>query len=294
MPPKTITTLAHRLVDYAGLFPPAGLDMAAAVAEYARERESPDAWMLARFVVPVGRLGQFSEAAHDLLGAGGGPWPLSALAGGDPAADRAAIDAFNRAHAGRAAVESVEVRAAAPEEVAAVVPAFAGLETYVEIPHADDPAASMEAVARHGARAKIRTGGVVAEAIPAAAEVARFVCAAAAAGVAFKATAGLHHPLRGEYRLTYEPGSGTATMHGYLNVFVAAALAKGGLGEDEIVELLEEREASAFEVDGERLRWRGHEVSRSELAAVREGFATSYGSCSFREPVDELRALRLL
>ncbi len=290
---KTISNLVRGLVDYAGLFPPAQLDMAAAAAEYARQRESGDAWILARFVVPVGRL---DELAGELPG--GDPWPLSVLAGADPEADRQQIDAFNesgRAATGRAVIESVELKASSAEEIAAKAPVFAALETYFEIPHDEDPGALMRALAEHGASAKIRTGGIVADAIPSSAEVARFIVAAARTGVAFKATAGLHHPLRGEYRLTYEADSASATMHGYVNVFLAAALVRRyGLREGEIQALLEERDPQAFEVADRSVRWRGHTLDHAAIAEAREGFATSYGSCSFREPVDELRQLHLI
>ena len=77
-----------------------------------------------------------------------------------------------------------------------------------------------------GARAKVRTGGVTEGAFPASHALARFIQSCADAGVPFKATAGLHHPLRGEYRLTYEPGSPHGMMFGFLNVFLAAAFAR--------------------------------------------------------------------
>lgn len=285
-----IQALFRRLIDYAGLFPPAGLGMDAAVREYARERRSEDAWILGRFVVPVGRLGELAEAADGQIE--DGPWPLSVLAASDD--DRTRLDAFQDAHAERFAVEAVETKASSPEEVATKARFFSGLEVYVEIPHDEDPRALLDAVARHGVRGKIRTGGVTAGAFPSSAEVARFVCAAARTGAGWKATAGLHHALRGAYRLTYEPASPSGTMHGFLNVFLAAALARQGLGEGDVEALLEEREASAFQFDADAVAWRGRRLSGASLLVVREGFAASYGSCSFREPVEELRGLGLL
>jgi hypothetical protein len=57
------------------------------------------------------------------------------------------------------------------------------------------------------ARAKIRTGGVTADVIPSVEQIAEFLAACAEANVPFKATAGLHHPLRSVQQLRYEPGS---------------------------------------------------------------------------------------
>ena len=93
------------------------------------------------------------------------------------------------------------------------------------------PAPLVAAIARRGGRAKMRTGGVTAEAFPTAAQVLRFLRACTEARVPFKATAGLHHPLRAEYRLTYAPDSPRGTMFGFLNVFLTAVLLRHGLSD---------------------------------------------------------------
>src|SRR6185436_15978516 len=103
------------------------------------------------------------------------------------------------------------------------------LQPYIEIPVSGDPAPLATAVGRAGGRLKVRTGGVTADAFPSAADLARFLRAAVQAGVPFKATAGLHHPLRAEYRLTYEPGSACGTMFGFLNLFLATAFVSAGM-----------------------------------------------------------------
>ena len=82
----SLTTLLAGLVDYAGLFPPAALDMSDAVREYAGYRRGTHAWMLGRFVLPVGRLGEFEAAAATVLPTEPSQaWPLAVLAGADPA-----------------------------------------------------------------------------------------------------------------------------------------------------------------------------------------------------------------
>ena len=63
----TLRTLLHSLVDYAGLFPPAALDMHQAVHEYAHHRAGDHAWMLGHFIVPVSRLEEFATS-HSALG----------------------------------------------------------------------------------------------------------------------------------------------------------------------------------------------------------------------------------
>jgi hypothetical protein len=129
--------------------------------------------------------------------------------------------------------------------------------------------------------AKIRTGGLTADAIPSSAQVADFLCAAAARRLPFKATAGLHHAVRAE-------------MHGFLNVFVAAALAWHGAERSLVLEVLDERKAASFAFGEDALRWREHSLSTAQVHAARRDFAHSFGSCSFTEPVAELRELGLL
>lgn len=298
MPVPPLATLLAGLVDYAGLFPPAALDMPDAVREYAGYRRGTHAWMLGRFVLPVARLGEFAQAADLLLPRDPkSAWPLAVLASADPAETVKLVGEFNCRHAaagaGAAVVDTLELKASTPAEIAMVVPKLpTWLVPYVEIPLAD-PAPLIDALARHHGRAKVRTGGIAAAAFPTAGEVARFIVACTKAGVPFKATAGLHHPLRGEFRLTYEPGSPSGTMFGFLNVFLAAALARTGADERDVAALLEERDAAAFAFAEDGVRWRRHHLSADVLRAARDA-AVSFGSCSFREPVDDLTALGLL
>lgn len=292
VPAPGLRALLSGLVDYAGLFPPATLEMPAAVAGYRDYLASPDAWMLGRFVVPVARLAELAEAS--VARSHAAPWRLAALAGDDPPTDADRVAAFNAAHGERLVVDVVEGRASDPDAIARLAGAFAGAATvYVEVPHDADPRTLLTAVRRAGAHAKLRTGGVVAGAIPPVAQVARFIARCAELGLPFKATAGLHHPLRGEYRLTYAPGAPSATMFGFVNVFVAAALACAGVTEAELAPLLDERDVAAFRFDAGGLAWRDRRLSLDQLAAGRR-FAVAFGSCSFREPVDDLRELDLL
>jgi hypothetical protein len=142
-----------------------------------------------------------------------------------------------------------------------------------------------------GVYAKIRTGGVAANAIPQAAAVAGFLVGCARHGVCLKATAGLHHAIRAEHALTYEPRSERATMHGFVNFFVAAALALEGADEREVEAALSDETAANFAADEESVHWRGHEFSAQQIKRMRERFVVSFGSCSFTEPLEEMRAM---
>jgi len=294
---STARALLAGLVDYAGLFPPAALPMEDAVAEYAKWRRAPEAWMLGRFVLPAGRLAELSRAADAHLpepGAGE-PWPLSALLGADVHGDSALVTAFNASSAGRAVVDAVELKAGSPEEAETALSALpAGLAAFVEVPLDGDPEPLLAVLKAHGARAKARTGGVVPEAIPGPAAVARFIAACAKAGVPWKATAGLHHPVRAEHALTYAGDSPRAVMHGFLNVFAAAALARAGASPGDLEAVLREQDASALQLGADALAWRHLRLPVDRVAEARGSFATSFGSCSFAEPVAGLRELGVL
>ena len=112
--------------------------------------------------------------------------------------------------------------------------------------------------------------------------------------VPFKATAGLHHPWRGSYPVTYEAGAPMATMFGFLNLMIAAALARRGATEDDLVEVLQAERGSDFRFDDDELRWRTLRLPRQELVESHATFALSFGSCSFEDPVLDLRRLALL
>ena len=295
MPATTLRAMMRRLVDYAGLFPPAALSMEDAVARYADHLGSSDAWMLGRFVVPVERLGELAEAASPLAERGTEAWRLSVLIGADPAKAGPEIRAFNSAHRGRFVVDVVECRAVAAGAVAASIGELPGeLRIFVEMPLLDDPREMLLEIRTAGAWAKMRTGGVAADAFPSAREVGRFIARAAELLVPFKATAGLHHPLCGDYPLTYDADAPRGRMFGFINIFAAAAFAQCRVGERVLTDIVSEDAPAAFEFGDEALSWRGRIVTARQVASARSSLGLAFGSCSFQEPIDGLRELSLL
>jgi hypothetical protein len=142
-----------------------------------------------------------------------------------------------------------------------------------------------------GAFAKVRTGGPTADTIPTPGEVASFLCEAAARRIPFKASAGLHHPIRASHPLTYSADSPRAITHGFINVFVAAAFAWHSQDRAAVIGVLHECDPDTFEFSNEAMAWRGRNLSTAQIEAARREFAHSFGSCSFEEPVADLRAL---
>ena len=289
---NALETLLDGLVDYAGLFPPAALPMDAAVRNYAAYRQGAQRHMLARFVLPAARLDEFLHAVsrHEAL-TDDGPWPLAVLAS---PADASTIAAFSATHGARWRVDTIEAKASTQAEVVALAQAFSGHTVYVEIPVTEDPTLLVQAIGVAHLRAKIRTGGVTEDAFPEPREVLRFLSECVQRQVPFKATAGLHHPLRGEYPLTYAPDAPRGTMYGFLNVFLAATLMHAGHEPSTLLALLEERDTGTIVADANGISWRGLHASAAQVAQARTRFAGSFGSCSFEEPVQDLAALQLL
>jgi len=282
-------------IDYAGLFPPASLAMTPAVRNFAEYRKGGDSWALGRFIVPALRLNEFERAAGALLPTGENdePWTLSALASEDVYSDLANIRAFNDRHQdpslGASVIDSVELKSHSPAEIGRIAELTPGdLVPFYEIPITSDPRPLIAAIGRADARAKVRTGGIIPDLVPKATDLLRFISICAELGVPFKATAGLHHVIRGQYPLTYEPGSASAIMFGFLNVFLCAAFLIAGVNDEDAARLLVESDAASFHFDNDGITWRGHSLDSAQLSDARN-FAISFGSCSFREPIDELQ-----
>lgn len=294
--------LMSRLIDYAGLFPPAKLDMDAAVHNYADYLRDDDSWMLGRFIVPVARLDEFEQVALSAMRQTAadetGPWQISALTAPAGTAeledDLARIATFNRKHEDDdndlALIDVIELRADSPGAIEHAMERIAGgLLPFFEITLESDPRPSIVAMSAGDCGAKVRTGGVTAQAYPSVPQIAHFIHACAANNVPFKATAGLHQPLR------HRSDEMKTEEHGFLNVFIAGALAlTDELTVDEIEALLDERSIDALRVDDDFIEWRGRRLRDDSIEDVREEFAISFGSCSFDEPREGLRALGLL
>ncbi len=274
--------LLSGLIDYAGLFPPAALAMRDAVDVYARHLASPFAQRVNRFIVPAERLEELAAAAP----VSAAPWRLSVLLG-DAVFAAPRIAAFHTAYAGRFRIDSVETKLA---EFGAPPP---GCTVAIELPIDCCGALLQRLAGRAGVRAKIRTGGLIADSIPSIDALASFLVSAAALRVPFKATSGLHHAVRGDYPLTYAPSSPHAVMHGFVNLFFAAACAWFGHAEATVSRILAVTAPEEFGFLNGGARACGVSLTAAQIAESRRAFALSFGSCSLDEPQQGLGAMGL-
>jgi hypothetical protein len=286
---SAIGALMTELIDYAGLFPPAKVEMRKAVSNYREYRNGDDAWALGRLIVPASRLAEFVEVFNEVCcGEREVAWLLSVLVSDDVSGDAKRIADFAQ---GAVLIDTIEVKAETVADVTAVLDVLStGATPYVEI-LPEMAGEILPALAGRRARAKIRTGGLTPDAFPESAVVAHFLVECAAAKVPFKATAGLHHPMRGMRKLTYEATSPWGHMHGFVNLFMAAAYAYVGKEEPFVQAMLDEESPTAITVAEDCLTWRGQRLTTEEIEEVRRKFAICFGSCSFTEPITELKAL---
>ena len=317
--------LLMHLVDYAGLFPPARLALDDAMHNYRRYREGPNAWMLARFVIPVTRLSDLtpyrsffrndSTYHFSTLGTGGDTRDAFLAALDD---DLHAIDAFEEQYDGRAYADVMEVPLPQPLVTTDVSDGVdflgdvhrhlvragtAQMGLFLEVPLDDTGRDALPALAaacaEHNSRQsvparcpvglKMRCGGLDPDDVPSVAAVADFLATCVNTRVRFKATAGLHHPVR-----HYNDELG-GPMHGFLNLFVAAVMAyEHELTAEALRPILREEDPDAFRCTKTTTAWRDLKTSLDTVHHVRDTLALSIGSCSFEEPVDDLRDLGLL
>jgi hypothetical protein len=300
---RSLQRLMEETIDYAGLFPPAELDMRPALEHYAKHRTCEHRWMLGRFVVPVKRLAEFDRFTEDLFAKQGSAarddaWRITALV--SPLQEEAldldleTIEAFNAAYNRKggtsAVIDAIESKAASGTIIAECLERIPeGFEAWVEIPWDTDPRGAIAALSGYDAGAKVRTGGTAAAAHPTPAQLALFIDSAAGANVPLKATAGLHHPARNRNDKV------GCDQFGFLGVFLGACLRfHERLDRAGLEQILEERDAKAFKFDADGAAWNKARLTLREIDEARRQFIKSFGSCSFEEPVEDLRALGLM
>lgn len=289
-----VTAAFTGFFDYAGLFPPAGLPMDDVMARYGTYRRGPHAWMLGRVIVPADRLDEAQAAARAAGATVESPWAASVLVG-DVVRSRAVAErvlALSRPGA-TIVVEAVESAAATTDEIVELASLWpTDVERFVEIPATGDPDALLGALNASGQGGKIRAGGVTDDKFPPTLDVARLLARAVRDGVALKATAGLHHAIRGSYRLTYEPDSTSGTMHGFVNLLLAATLLRAGRIDEDLADAcLDDDRPDVFKLSGRAGSWLNGVVTYGEISDARRALLRSVGTCSFEEPVAEIEAL---
>lgn len=307
-------TFMTNLIDYAGLFPPASLPLESAIRNYAEYQASEDSWMLGRFIIPASRLRELDP--YGSLFTPDRPLPLAVIGSKSQekwecleklSADLGTILSFCEKHGESVKIDVLEfpMPPILPDKgllkILGVKTSKRGLNTYCEMTlpmngdwerHLEE---TLDSIAEHNAEHgsvlgfKLRTGGVTADAFPSPSQVASALIGCRDREIPMKFTAGLHHPIR-----THRDEVGTK-MHGFVNVFTAGMLSHiHHLSLLETEQILADENVSHFSFTVEGLAWKDKNITDSDIEKLRSTLLRSYGSCSFDEPREDLRALQIL
>lgn len=303
----SLRALLTDLIDYAGLFPPSRLPLDQAIRNYARYRQGSESWMLGRFIIPASRLEDLGPYHEELFHVDP-PFVFSVLGrGGNNLSefltnlreDLRDIAAFRKRHGSRVVVDLFETRLppdladpSQPESALTLyktIRIFPLVDLFLFCEVSGRPEGLLEQLAQlldEQAGFKMRCGGLEASTFPSSEQVADVMYGCYNAGVPFKATAGLHHPLpRFDAALQ-------ARMHGFVNLFLAGVLVYNrNLPQEHVRRLLDDDRADHFAFTNKGASWEKYRASTAEIAAARRDFMRSFGSCSFEEPCEDLRAL---
>ncbi len=318
------------IVDYAGLYPPSELPLEEAFKKYLSHIEQKEAWMLSKFVVGTGLLKDLITLI-DAEPESPSPFKITLVGAASDDVDGFkkvidnTVDAIKNAHASttkRVRISTLEIKIplaflqkeSSSELQLAIEYAVQSMakseklpyQIFFEVPGFDfDMKYAKELVQSihtHNewlesnekenycfSGFKIRCGGVEAFQFPPTEYLAQAITFSREQAVPLKFTAGLHHPVR------HFNDSVQTKMHGFLNVFGASLLSYSKkLSESELLEILNDETASNFSFEESEFSWKGQSVSFEELHMLRDLSVTSFGSCSFDEPVEDLQHLDLI
>jgi len=305
---KPSVSLHHfldKLIDYAGLFPPAKLEIEPSLKNYAEYIKSTDKWMMSQFIIPVSRL---DEIPTGLMKKYSENFPLRlSLISGDICNDIATVNKFIKMNNNSTIFTGYESRisdlAMFSQNLLDVQKLGQdqnlNFESFYEVSPNDSWINQMNEVvsiisafnARYeaGVGFKLRCGGVEANMFPPADNIAQAILACRDASVSMKFTAGLHHPVR------HYSESVKTKMYGFFNIFIGGMIAdKFNLEADALTTILLDENPENFTFDDNGLHWKTYSISSLEIQNYRQEAFISFGSCSFNEPREDLQQLGLL
>ncbi len=295
------------LIDYAGLFPPARLNLTNALDEYGRHLSCADNWMLGRFIIPASQLTDLPtlpSAWHfSVLGRSGSNAPKFVRS---LESDLSSLQDFRKTQAASADVFEARLPTSVLDSSANLLELLDqtshqltdqnGLTVFYEVTLDEEwrknLMTAIPAIAQHNQQTghrngfKLRCGGVIASAFPTAEQIAHALILCRDHSVPFKATAGLHHPIR------HYNDSVQTKMHGFINVFGAGILAHiHQLTPEQTIAILNDEDPRHFHFTESHFAWKNLSAASEQINPIRQNRLIAYGSCSFDEPREDMQKL---
>lgn len=316
-----------KVIDYAGLFPPTSLTLDKAINNYSNYRNADHKWMLSRFIIPGSRINELNKYME--LFEKNPPFLFSVLGKAtnkikefeinfrsvieniisfeENFRDNIKIDALELKF------PSIEVKKHTKEKfeqflqiistIISDTPTKNKLDIFLEL---TDPLIKekilkefLQVLVNYNKTAKIaeinflafklRTGGVVPEAFPPVEVISRVILECSNYGIPWKATAGLHHPIR------HYNESVKNKMHGFINVIGATALnEEHKLDIETLNKIISDENPKHFKFENDLFSWKDIEISSQTIYKSRFKRFISFGSCSFNEPKEDMIKLNLM
>ena len=314
----SLSTFMRNIIDYAGTYPPANLDLETAYKNYVTYLHGDDNWMLGKFIVSAKKL--ISLSILDEFERMMKPIETTVLLNSENVIfeyysslnnDIMNIKEFN---VDGFKINSFELKL--PLELNIVdnfnkIPEFLDrtydiisnsinypAKLFIELGINDEWKYLMpifiEILAEfrnknNDVGYKMRTGGTTAVSFPTVEQVAFAIYTCNDVKIPFKATAGMHHPFR------HFDDEIKTPMHGFLNVFGAGVITyKYKLSKVFLSQIISDEEIKNFKFDNKGFSWNNFTVTKDEIEYARNNFMTSFGCCSFDEPREDLRNINLL
>lgn len=319
--PPTLYPFQYKVIDYAGLFPPASLPLDEAITNYSKYRCEPERWMLSKFVIPSTKLKDL-EPFKDLFN-NEPPFAFSILGSTTQSTNDFKKDLdllftniinFKKSVGNDlVSIEALELKVPVLQDILFVLNIITdaiskydtdiGLEIYLEFnltqKHNEDLKLILRNIKEYNFNNKnnkikfigykVRTGGVEAKAFPTVDKLASIIYECINSGVQLKATAGLHHPIR------HYNNSVSTHMYGFINVIAACILTTiHKLDFKTIYDILQDEDSLNFKFTDQKFSWRNYDATKEQIEFSRIKSFISFGSCSFDEPLEDLTSLGLL
>lgn len=318
---KSVRGFLHNTIDYAGLFPPASLDLEESFNNFVGYSNGPDSWMLSKFICPFRRtqdlslLPGFKSSTQKMR--------LSLLSTSSMKTDefmrffkddilsfRELPDDFHN----KSIFETIELKFPIElieknskngiriflDSLSEVVKEHFDHRIFIfcELPlignFDHNLKQAVKGITEHNetfndAGFKLRTGGTDPSDIPSPDILVSTIRQCLVHNVTLKFTAGMHHPIR------HRDLNMNTLMHGFINVFGAGILAfRHTISDRELSEMISDEDPANFKFSEDAFEWREWKSDTEEIHGARNGLVLSFGSCSFDEPVEDLKRLQLI
>lgn len=320
----TLQPFMNEIIDYAGMFPPSGLPFDEAFTNYLSYNDHTCSSFLSRFIIPAGVIPKVSGFDEEIRKRNR-TVPFSILL--PPAESReefiseitkklkpvhdlkayfqglVSTDVLEtRIPLSVAEADRNEIKETLLELISTIIDADLNVtHLFVETHFSDDWLKTVpvfiksisEINEKHDLPLsigfKLRCGGTEAHQFPDIQQVALAIEECEQHKLAMKFTAGLHHPIR------HFNESVDTKMHGFINVFGAAALLfHNKIDASDLPLILSDEHDGSFIFDDQFFSWKQASIPTKQIIEARDRFCMSYGSCSFIEPIEDLTHLNLL